>query len=148
MLLPLPLAPTSATVSPGASSRSTRFEHAPLPGGIAERDAFQTHRHQAGARRRGAARAGSFGHVDEPQKPLADGEAVRARMELGGEVAEREVELRGKDEDRQPCFEADAALDEANADGHSDERDPERRRELEHRSGQKRDPEGSHRRPR
>ena len=37
-------------------------------------------------------------------------------------------------------------VDEAHADGHGDERDSERRRELQHRSGEKRDPEGSHRR--
>ena len=42
---------------------------------------------------------------------------------------------------------AEAPVREAHADHDGHERDPERRRELEHRSGQERDAQGAHRRP-
>ena len=67
-------------------------------------------------------------------------------MELRREVAQRQVELGREHEHRQPGLEADAALDEAHADGHGDERDAERRRELEHRPREERDAERAHRR--
>ena len=66
-------------------------------------------------------------------------------MVLGCEVPQRQVELRREHEDGQARLEAETALDQANADRHRDERDPERRRELQHRPGEKRDPERAHR---
>ena len=67
-------------------------------------------------------------------------------MELRGEIAQRQVELGCEDEHGQRRLEADPALGEPDADDDRDERDPERRRELEHRAGQERDAERPHRR--
>jgi len=50
-------------------------------------------------------------------------------MELRGEVAQGQVELGGEDENGERRLEADAALDEANADRDCGEQDPERRPE-------------------
>ena len=70
--------------------------------------------------------------IDEREQPVGDGEAVGARVELGGEVAERQVELRREHEHGEAGLEADASLDEAHPDRDGDEGDPERRRELEY----------------
>ena len=67
-------------------------------------------------------------------------------MVLGGEVAQRQVELGCEHEHREPGLEAEPASDQADSDGHRDERDPERRCELQHRPGEKRDAERAHRR--
>ena len=66
-------------------------------------------------------------------------------MELRGEVAERKVELGGEHEHGQTGLEADAALDEADADGDGHERDSQRGRELEHRPREERDAQRGHR---
>ena len=47
-----------------------------------------------------------------------------------------------------PAWSAKAAVDQAHPGGHGDQRDPERRRQLEHRARQEADPERLHRRPR
>ena len=84
--------------------------------------------------------------VDEIEQPLRHRETVGARVELRGEVPEREVELGREHEHGQAGLEADAALDEAHADGDGHERDPERCRELEHRAREERDAQRRHRR--
>ena len=53
-------------------------------------------------------------------------------MVLGAEPAERQVELGREHEHRQARLQPEAAVDEPHADGHGDERDAERRRQLEH----------------
>ena len=68
-------------------------------------------------------------------------------MELRGEVAERQVELRREHEHRERRLEADAALGQAHTDDDGDERDPERRRELQDRAREERDAKRPHRRP-
>jgi hypothetical protein len=115
------------------------MEHRALPARVGERDAFQTHRRHPGARRRRTARAGHLADVDELEEPVGDGEAVRARVELGGEVSQWEIELGRKDQHRQPGFEADVSVDQAHAYGHGDERDSERRGELQDCAGEERD---------
>ena len=56
MLFPLPLGPTRATVSPGASSRSTPVEDGAEAGGVGERDRLQPDRDNTGIGRPEAAR--------------------------------------------------------------------------------------------
>ena len=60
-------------------------------------------------------------------------------MKLRSELAQGEVELGGEDQHRQARREAEPAVDEPHADGDRDERDAERRRQLEHRAGEERD---------
>ena len=67
-------------------------------------------------------------------------------MELRRKVTEREIELGREHEHRQTGFEADAALDEAHADGDGHERDSESCRQLEHRPREKRHAQRCHRR--
>ena len=68
-------------------------------------------------------------------------------MELRGQVAERQVELGHQDEHGERRLEADPALGEAYAHDDGDERDPERRGQLQDRAGEERDAKRSHRRP-
>ena len=84
--------------------------------------------------------------LGEVEHSLRDGRAVGARVELRGEVPQRQVELRCEHEHGQRRLEADAALGEPNAHDDGDERDSQRRGQLEDGAGQERDPERSHRR--
>ena len=68
-------------------------------------------------------------------------------MELRCEVPEREIELGGEHEHRQTGLEADAALDEAHADGDCHERDSQSCRQFEHRPREERDAKRAHRGP-
>ena len=85
--------------------------------------------------------------VREVEEPLRDSRAVRARVELRGEVAERQVELRREDEDGERRLEADPALGEPHPDHDGDERDAQGRRELEDRSREERRAKRLHGRP-
>jgi hypothetical protein len=68
-------------------------------------------------------------------------------VELRSELAQGQVELRRKDEDGQPGLEAETPAIEAHADRDCDERDAERRRQLEHRAREEADSQRRHRRP-
>ena len=61
--------------------------------------------------------------VREVEEPLGDRRAVGARVELRGEVAERQVELRREHENGERRLEADPALGQPHADDDRDERD-------------------------
>jgi hypothetical protein len=52
-------------------------------------------------------------------------------VKLSREVAQRQVELGREHEDRERGLERDPPVDEADAHDDGDERDPERRRELQ-----------------
>ena len=67
-------------------------------------------------------------------------------MEPGAELAQRQVELGREHEHRQPGLQPEPAADEAHADGDRDERDAERRRQLQHRARQEADAQRPHRR--
>ena len=67
-------------------------------------------------------------------------------MELRADVAQRHVQLGREHEHRQRRLEADVPVDEPHADRDRNERDPERRGQLEHRARQERDAERAHRR--
>ena len=67
-------------------------------------------------------------------------------MVLRGEIPQRRVQLRREDEHRERRLERNRAVDETDADGDRDERDAERRRQLEHGTRQERDPQRRHRR--
>ena len=84
--------------------------------------------------------------LDQPEQALGDRGPVGARVEPGGEVAERKVELGCEDEDCQRGLKGDAALDEPDADRDGDERNAERGCELEHGSRQEREAQRPHRR--
>ena len=84
--------------------------------------------------------------VREVEESLGNSRTVRARVELRGEVAERRVELRREDEDRERRLEADPALGEPHPDHDGDERDAQGRRELEDRSREERRTKRLHRR--
>ena len=85
------------------------------------------------------------GRVEQLEDPPGGREPVGAGVELRAELAERQVELRREDEHRQPGPEAEAPVDEPHADRDRDERDAERRRQLEHRSRQEADAQRRHR---
>ena len=67
-------------------------------------------------------------------------------MEVGTELAEREVELGRQHQHRQARLEAEPPAHETHAHGDGDERHAQRRSELENRAGQESDPERLHRR--
>ena len=55
------------------------------------------------------------------EQALADRDAVCARVILGGDGTQRQIELRSEEQDRQARLEPDVPVDEPNADGHRDE---------------------------
>ena len=112
---------------------------------VREGDALEAYRRLARGRCRGGAGPSDDVVIDEVEQPLRHGEAVGARVELGREVPQREVELGREHEHGQAGLEADPAVDEAHADRDGHERDPERGRELEHRAREERDPQRRHR---
>ena len=67
-------------------------------------------------------------------------------MPLRREVPQRQVELGGENEHGESGLEADPSVHEPDADRDRDERDPERRRKLEHRTREEGDSQRSHRR--
>ena len=146
MLFPPPLGPISATVSPGAIVSETSESARAGRSGIRERDGLEPDRGLADAR--GLLRARDDRHrlLDQPEQPVGDRDAVGARVEPGCEVAQRQVELGRQHEHRQRGLEGDPAVDEPHADRDGDERDAERRGELEHRAGEEREAERAHRR--
>ena len=86
------------------------------------------------------------GSLRQVEQSLCDGGAVGARMPLGREVPDRQIELGSEHEHGQGRLEADVPFREPNAHDDGDERDPERRRELQDGAGQEREPQGPHRR--
>ncbi len=147
VLLPAPLSPTSATVSPGESSSSSPSSTSPGRAGY-ENDTCSSRiggPAGLGARQRTACRD-RRGRVEQREHPLGHREPVRARVVLGAEAAERQVQLGREHEHGQAGLEREAAVDEPHAGRHRDQRDPERRRQLEHRAGQEADPQRLHRR--
>ena len=124
-----------------------RVEHELRPRRIHERDSLEPNRRVPRARRHLPGTDGGRRRLlEQLEEALRDREPVGARVELGREVPQRQVELRRKHEDGEARLEAETPFDEANADGHRDERDPERRRELQHGPREKRDAERAHRR--
>ena len=125
VLLPPPLGPTSATDSPGSSSRSTPSSTtAARARGIRERHRFEPYGGLARARRDRRPPGGRrLRSSTRSSSRSADRAPVGARVELGGEVAQRQVQLRREHEHGQRRLEAEAAVDEAHADGDGDERD-------------------------
>ena len=77
--------------------------------------------------------------LDQVEQPPGDRGAVRARVELRGEVADRKVELGREHEHRQARLKPESSVDEPHADRHGDERHTDRRGELEHRAGEEGD---------
>ena len=77
-------------------------------------------------------RASRGRRVEQREHPLGDRQAVGARVVLGAQPAQRQVQLGREHEHRQPGLQAEAAADQAHADRHRDERDAERGGQLEH----------------
>ncbi len=125
-----------------------RVEHGSRPSRVGEGDSLEAHRHLERARRRGSPGAARGGRrlLEQLEETLRDGQAVGARVVLGREIAQREVELGREHEHREACLEAETASDQADADCHRDERDPERRSKLEHGAREERDAQRPHRR--
>ena len=65
-------------------------------------------------------------------------------MEVHAHLAHRQVRLRGQDEDEQRHPEVHAAFDEAQADGHRDDRHRQGREQLQHQRRQERHPQHPH----
>ena len=87
VLLPAPLGPTSATVSPGPSSRSTPSRTTPARAGYENETSSSRTTAVARARRLpGSLVRDGRRRVEQHQQPVGDGEPVRARVEL---LAER-----------------------------------------------------------
>ena len=144
---PAPLSPTSATVSPGRSSRSSPSSTGPERAGY-END---TRSKRTGARAGLGASRGPPGHggrrrVEQREHPLGHGQPVRAGVVLRAQPAERQVQLGREDDHGQPGLEPEAAVHEPHARRHRDERDPQRGGQLEHRPRQEADAQRLHRR--
>ena len=147
MDFPEPLGPTSATRLARLDHELDVSEHVDL----ARRDT----RNETRSNAIGASVAigvcgdppATGGRVREVEQALCDGGAVRARVPLGREVPQRQIELGREHEHGQGRLEADVPLREPNPHDDGDERDPERRSELQDRAGQERDPQRPHRRP-
>ena len=67
---------------------------------------------------------------EQRQDALGDRKPVGARMELRPELSEGQVQLGREHQHRQPGLEPEAAVVEADADRHRDQRHPDRGREL------------------
>ena len=117
MLLPLPLGPTSATVSPGRSSRSTPSRTVAARAGYA----YETPSSRIGRVARARQRHSrplvirDCRLLRELEQALGNREPVRARVVLGSEIAKGQVELGREDEDGQRRLEPDAAVGEPHA---------------------------------
>ncbi len=146
MLFPPPLGPTIDDRLAGTDLQVEPAQHVEIAARVRERDAFEPDRDERGIGRSRPARARRRG-IGELEEALGHGRSVRARVELRGQVAERQVELGHQYEHGERRLEADPALGEAYAHDHGDERDPERRGQLQDRAGEERDAQRSHRRP-
>ena len=147
MLFPAPLSPTSATVSPGASSRSSPSRTTSGRAGYEnETPSIRTGTAAGLGGAPDASRAALGRGVQQREDPLRHRGPVRARVVLGPEPPDRQVQLRREHEHGQPGLEADPAVHEPHADGHGDERDAERRSQLEHRPGEEARAKRLHRR--
>ena len=103
--------------------------------------------HSTRARRSGRSRRRSRRLFDEVEQAVGSRARVGARMELRGQVPQRQVELGREHENGERRLEADPPVDEADSDGDCDERDAERGSELEHGSGEEGHSERAHRGP-
>ena len=65
-------------------------------------------------------------------------------MELRTELSQREVQLGGEQQHRQPGLQPEPAVVEPHADGDRDERDPQRRRKLQHGAREEADTQRAH----
>ena len=72
------------------------LEHGDLPGRIGEGDAFEPDRRAARARRMPGPGRDRRRLLDQAEQPLGDGEPVGARVVGGGEIPQRQVELRAR----------------------------------------------------
>ena len=78
--------------------------------------------------------------------PLRNRETVRARVKLRAELAQRQVQLGREHQDGQPGLQPEPAVVEPDADRDGDERDAERRGQLQHGPREEADPQRAHRR--
>ena len=109
VLLPAPLSPTSATVSPGAQLEVEPVEDAARARRIGEDDALQPH----GAPPRGSAASrapparAAAGASSSASIRVGDGQAVGARVVLGAQPAQRQVQLGREHEHGQAGLQAE-----------------------------------------
>ena len=92
MLLPAPVSPTSATVSPGASSRSSSVEHEPGAGRVGEPRRAEGEPNVVRGDGATMAAAGADlvpARSSSARIPLGDGDPVGARVELRSKLAKR-----------------------------------------------------------
>ena len=133
VLLPAPLSPDERH---GLARRQLEVEPVEDEAGtrrIGEGDALQAHRRRRGARDRPRpSRARRGRRVEQREHPVGDRQPVGARVVLGAQPAQRQVQLGREHEHRQPGLEPEPAVDQPHADRHRDERDAEGGRQLEH----------------
>ena len=111
----LPRSARRSRASRPAGSRDRRRAARRRRGRVRERDALEPDRNERRIRRRSRPARAMPARLRELEEPFGDGRAVRARVELRGEVAERQVELRREDEHGERRLEADPALGEPHA---------------------------------
>ena len=103
MLLPAPLAPTSATVSPGSELEVERVEDEAGSRGVGERDPLEANgRVRRTGRDEPCPPPHRRGRLEQLEHALGDGQPVGARVELRAELAQRQVQLGREDEHGQP----------------------------------------------
>ena len=148
MLFPAPLSPTSATVSPGRSSRSSPSSTGSGAVGIGERHLLEPDRPRAPGSARAASRPAQRGgrRVEQREHSLGDRQPVGARVVLGAEPAERQIQLGREHEHGEAGLQPETAGDEPQARRDRDQGNPERRGELENRPREEAHAQRIHRR--
>ena len=149
VLLPAPLSPTSATVSPGRELEVEPVEHErrAAPG---RRTTTLLEPHAApprgSARRRRRPRAAAAGASSSASIRSATARPSALAWYSAPSRRSGRYSSGASTSTVRPACEPEAAVDQPHADRHRDERDAERRRQLEHRPRQEADAQRPHRR--
>ncbi len=132
---------------PGLDAQVQPVEHRLAATGVGDAHVLQLDR--AGAHVRGRERVGRGAHgrrgVERGEQAPGGLETVGAGVEVLTDHPDREVQLRGEQQHRQPDGERDVPVDELDRDGRGDERRPEHREQLEDERGEEGDPQRRHR---
>ena len=115
VLLPSPLAPTSATSSPGSMRRCSAVEHGLAAARVGDAHVLQLDRAGAHVGRRERARGGAHGRrgVEHGEQAPGGLQAVGARVEVLADHADGQVQLGREQQHGQPDGERDVPVDRA-----------------------------------
>ena len=138
--LPHPEGPTRAVTRPGRISNEAPATATRSPKRHAQVAHADGGRGRVHLPRPGRGRV----RLEDLEHPLGRPHAVGGGVEVLADQPQRQVDLRGQDQHRQPGRELHGALDQAQADRHGDDRHRQRGQQLEHQRRQERDPQHAH----